>query len=375
MSSYIGNSPQSGVFRKLDALTFNGSTTTFNITCGGVSTPVGDVSQLFISLNGVIQEPGAAFTLASGGTQIVFSAAPTNGMSFFGVLLGVKGAPTVDDGQITATKLAPNAITTSAIADDAVTSDKIGSDIAFTGGSIRVPTGTTEQRPASPATGMLRYNTTVAVLEQYTADGWVGIEPAPTISTITYPNSQTAVWQGDTVTINGTGFKSGVTAKFLNPSSGVVTTADSTTRISSTQVQAVFPTSISTEGTYSVVVTNPSGLGATLDNVLAVDSTPIWNTAAGSLGAIYANEAMTPIVLSAIEDSVNPVFTLHSGSLPTGLSLSSSGTINGTPADVAAETVYNFTLKITDVENQISTRAFSLTVYENYQQTGSTVFG
>jgi hypothetical protein len=111
MSSYIGNSPQFGVFRKLDALTFNGSTTTFNITCGGASTPVGDASQLFISLNGVIQEPGVAFTLTSGGTQLVFSAAPTNGMSFFGVLLGVKGAPTVDDGQITTAKIANGAIT------------------------------------------------------------------------------------------------------------------------------------------------------------------------------------------------------------------------------------------------------------------------
>jgi hypothetical protein len=111
MSSYIGNSPQSGVFRKLDALTFNGSTTTFNITCGGASTPVGDASQLFISLNGVIQEPGVAFTLASGGTQLVFSSAPTNGMAFFGVLLGVKGAPTVDDGQITTVKIADEAVT------------------------------------------------------------------------------------------------------------------------------------------------------------------------------------------------------------------------------------------------------------------------
>ena len=111
MSSYIGNSPQSGVFRKLDALTFNGSTTTFNITCGGASTPVGDASQLFISLNGVIQEPGVAFTLASGGTQLVFSSAPTDGMAFFGVLLGVKGAPTVDDGQITTVKIADEAVT------------------------------------------------------------------------------------------------------------------------------------------------------------------------------------------------------------------------------------------------------------------------
>lgn len=245
----------------------------------------------------------------------------------------------------------------------------------FTGSSIKVSSGTTAERPESPSVGMLRYNTTVAVLEQYTTDGWVGIEPAPTVSNFTYPNSQTAVWQGDTVTVNGTGFRSGVIVKFLNPATGVVTSADSTTRVSSTQLTATFPTSVSTEGTYSIIVNNPSGLGATLDNVLSVDGTPVWNTSAGSLGAVYANEAITPIVLSAVEDAVNPTFSVLSGSLPSGLTLSSSGTISGTPADVSADTVYSFTLKITDAENQISTRAFSLTVYENYQQTGSTVFG
>ena len=247
-------------------------------------------------------------------------------------------------------------------------------NIAAVEGATQVPAGTTAQRPSSPATGMLRYNTTVAVLEQYTTDGWVGVEPAPTITGFTYPNSQTAVWQGDIITVNGTGFRSGVIVKFLNPSTGVTTTADSTSRISSTQLTATFPTSVSTEATYSIIVNNPSGLGATLDNALAVDGLPIWTTAAGSLGSYSANIAMS-LSLSAIEDSVNPTFTLLSGSLPTGLSLSSSGVISGTPADVSSDTVYSFTIKITDIENQSSSRAFTLTVLENYQQTTSAIFG
>jgi hypothetical protein len=48
-------------------------------------------------------------------------------MAFFGVLLGVKGAPTVDDGQITTVKIADDAVTTDKILDDAVTDAKIDS--------------------------------------------------------------------------------------------------------------------------------------------------------------------------------------------------------------------------------------------------------
>jgi hypothetical protein len=40
-------------------------------------------------------------------------------------------------------------------------------------GAIKVPTGTTAQRPASPTNGMTRYNTTTGQLEVYnTASGW-----------------------------------------------------------------------------------------------------------------------------------------------------------------------------------------------------------
>jgi hypothetical protein len=129
MSSYVGNSPQYGVFRKLDAFTFNGSTTTFTLRSGGANIIAGDPTQLFISLNGVIQEPGVAFTLANGGTQITFAAAPTSGMSFFGVLLGNTGAPTIEEGQVTTNKIANSAVTTAKINNGAVTEAKLDSTL------------------------------------------------------------------------------------------------------------------------------------------------------------------------------------------------------------------------------------------------------
>lgn len=231
-------------------------------------------------------------------------------------------------------------------------------------GALLVPSGTTAQRPGTPAVGHIRYNTTVAVLEQYTTDGWVGVEPAPTISTITLPGTQTAVWQGDTVTINGTNFKSGAIVKFSL--SGTVTNADVSTRVSSTQMTATFPTSVSTEGTYSVIVTNPSGLSATLDGSLAVDGNPVWTTAAGSLGSFVEQTAMSTTIAGTEDGGAITSFALTSGSLPSGVTLNtSSGVISGTPAAVSGDTVYSFTVNAKDAENQITARSFTLTVTNN----------
>ena len=41
-----------------------------------------------------------------------------------------------------------------------------------TTGASQLPVGTTAQRPASPTTGQLRYNTTTAKLEYYNGTDW-----------------------------------------------------------------------------------------------------------------------------------------------------------------------------------------------------------
>ena len=49
-------------------------------------------------------------------------------------------------------------------------------DIALAGtGSLKVPTGTTAQRTASPATGMFRYNSTTEGFEGYSDGAWGSI--------------------------------------------------------------------------------------------------------------------------------------------------------------------------------------------------------
>ena len=81
--AYIGREPAYGSFEK-QALTADGSTTTFNLDY-----TVGSSSSLLVSVAGVHQEPEVAYNIASGGTQIVFTAAPAAVDTVFVIFLGI----------------------------------------------------------------------------------------------------------------------------------------------------------------------------------------------------------------------------------------------------------------------------------------------
>ena len=82
--SYIGKAPQYGFFEKQRITTANGVLTDFNLsfTCA-------DSNQLLVSVGGVIQEGGIAYTVLSGTPQqISFTEAPANGVEIFIIFLG-----------------------------------------------------------------------------------------------------------------------------------------------------------------------------------------------------------------------------------------------------------------------------------------------
>tara|TARA_Y100001938_G_scaffold42358_1_gene58344 strand:- start:165 stop:758 length:594 start_codon:yes stop_codon:yes gene_type:complete len=94
--AYIGRDPQYGAFEK-QAFTADSSTTTFTLNY-----TVGSSSSILVSVAGVHQEPEVAYNLAAGGTQIVFTAAPTTGDTVFVVFLGVAlEVSTIGTGVIT----------------------------------------------------------------------------------------------------------------------------------------------------------------------------------------------------------------------------------------------------------------------------------
>ena len=107
--AYIGRQLTQGNFIKLDDLQsqFNGAKTTFNLTTGGLSYTPGSANALLVSLGGIIQEVGSAFTVAN--DQITFSNPPTADANIFIIALGNSvsiGTPA--DATINAEKLSSN---------------------------------------------------------------------------------------------------------------------------------------------------------------------------------------------------------------------------------------------------------------------------
>lgn len=175
-------------------------------------------------------------------------------------------------------------IATGNIADDAITSDKIAANLELTGTShMRVPVGTTAQRPESPSVGMVRYNTTTQLLEQYNSTGWVNIDIPPTISSFSGTINENT---DSTLTITGSNFKAGTIvyiegAGVSNTSRALTTTlVNSTTVTVDTNAAAV---NYVAGAAFNIKVVNLSGLSAILENAGFVDSDPIWATSSGNL--------------------------------------------------------------------------------------------
>ena len=79
---YIGRSPEYGGLER-QLITANGSDATFALTY-----PVGSDSSILVSVAGVLQQPGTAYNISGGGTNIVFTAAPPTNSNVFVVFLG-----------------------------------------------------------------------------------------------------------------------------------------------------------------------------------------------------------------------------------------------------------------------------------------------
>jgi len=86
---YIGRELDSGNYLKLDDISssFNGSTTTFNLTAAGKAFFPGSAFSILVNLAGVVQEPESAYQINN--ATITFATAPVAGDQFFCIVLGV----------------------------------------------------------------------------------------------------------------------------------------------------------------------------------------------------------------------------------------------------------------------------------------------
>lgn len=151
------------------------------------------------------------------------------------------GAAEITDGSISNVEINANA---------AIDFTKINSaDITLNGQSVTVPVGTTAQRPASPANGMLRYNTSLAAFEGYENGAWrsLGTEGSSQVTAPTLSGSSTGAG-GSTTTVTITNYDAtkiytiSVTGGTFSRSGGTITWTLPTPSSTTTYVMTVYAT-------------------------------------------------------------------------------------------------------------------------------------
>jgi Putative Ig domain len=224
-----------------------------------------------------------------------------------------------------------------------------------------IPYGNTAGRPANPGVGKLYSNGELQRLELYTGSsyGWQNIvAETPGVTSYTGTISETS---GGTITIVGTNFASGAVATLIG-TDGTEYIATTTTVNNLTNITAVFGAISGSKEPYDIRVTNPSNLYGVYYDILTVNDVPIWTTAAGSLGTVYAGIPASFTLSSTDEENNTLTYTLTSGSLPTGFSLNSStGVISGTATGLnSSATTYSFIITVSDGINTAVSRSFSI---------------
>ena len=245
------------------------------------------------------------------------------------------------------------------LASGAITEANVGADI------INAQTELTET--ANEADFILVYDTSAGGLKKVLKSNFT--LQVPTISSVSPTNAISGDGTGNyTFVITGTNFTGG-SANLIN-SSGTAVAFDTVTVDSSTQITGVIAKS-SLPGSgepYDVKVTATNGLSTTLTNQINIDQQPVYSTASGSLGTVPdSSRAGTSFTVFASdpESGGDVTYTLESGSLPTGMSLtstSSGAVISGTPDAVGSNTTSTFTIRAKDVNSNTSDRQFTITI-------------
>ena len=259
-------------------------------------------------------------------------------------------------------------IDTAKLADGAVTvakTDSLFTNAVFDGDFVKVPSGTTAQRPITPNAGYLRHNTTLGKIEQYDGNDWKPIDISPTVSSISnasIPESDNAY----ALTITGDNFDSGATVVAIGQDGSTINPS-STSRTNAQELVATFDGSgfDDAQEPYDIKVINPSGISITFANSLNLNATPSWVSDASPtvLSDIIQSDSISSLSVSATDpESGTLSYSISSGSLPTGVTLNADGTITGTPSGgsyASGGESFTPTIQATDGSNTI-TRTFNI---------------
>jgi len=228
---------------------------------------------------------------------------------------------------------------------------------------IVIPTGSTSERNSNAALGELRYNTDTNKFEGYSSGGWYTIENAPLLTSIT-PTSFDGT-SGSSFTIAGGFLETGSTVK-LRGTDGTLYTPATITHTSVTSLSFTTATDLPVSNEpYSVIVTNPGGLSATLTDAIDAGSNPEFQTASGTLFSTTQWNGSGSATVSATDGDEGAIsdFSIVGGALPSGFSLNTTtGAITGTGDTAQATTTYTFTIQAEDSAGNTATRAFTIVI-------------
>ena len=101
---------------------------------------------------------------------------------------------------------------------------------------------------------------------------------------------------------------------------------------------------------------------------------PVWTTTAGKLAVIDEQVAYSLQLEANTSDSTTVTYSLIAGSLPPGMTLTSSGLLQGSPAEVRKRTLYTFVVRAT-AGTKVTDRTFKLDVQGADAPTFSTPAG
>jgi len=194
-------------------------------------------------------------------------------------------------------------------------------------------------------------------------------ETKPTVADV----SQTiAPATATTINITGTNFVSIPIVEFIK-TDGSVTLANTVSFTSSTTLSV--NVTLAT-GNYYVRVENPDGnAGRSTNNILTASTAPSFSTSAGSLGTFAGNFSGTVATIAGSSDSAITFSEVGSNLTTANVTLNTStGALTTTDfgGSSTTPTLTNFTIRITDAENQTTDRAFSFT--SSYGATGGGQF-
>jgi hypothetical protein len=324
-------------------LTATGGTTPYTWTIASGTLPAG----LSLSSSGVIS---GTPTTASGPTSVTFQMTDANSLTATKSLsITIITPPSITTNSLPSwTVGVAYSQTLAATGGTApytltITSGTLPAGLSLSSGGVISGTPTTAGGPTS-----ITFQVTDSANKTANKSLSITINASPSINTGSLPNGTVGVAYSQTLSV--TGGTSPYTWSIASGSLPAGLSFSSSGVVSGTPTSAIGPTFITFQVTDLTSATAMKSLSFTISTPPSISTSSLPN---GTVGTAYSQ------TLTATGGTSPYSWTIASGSLPAGLTLSSNGLISGTPTAAVSST--SVTFQVTDTNNRTATKVLSMT--------------